>query len=84
MPEKAKFSAVATMMKIRERTRHNEEARKARQKRKNKMLVDQKRQQEEVDAKKKLENLLDTFMSYGVDANRQCEKRYTDNLRGEL
>jgi hypothetical protein len=41
--EKAEFSAVATMMKIRDRTRKNEEAHKARQKRRNKMLVEQQR-----------------------------------------
>jgi hypothetical protein len=39
--EKGHFSAVATMMKIRERTLINEEARRGREKRRNKMAVDQ-------------------------------------------
>lgn len=42
--DKAQFSTVATMMKIKDRTRKNEEAHKGREKRRNKMLVDQQRQ----------------------------------------
>ncbi|CAD8061769.1 unnamed protein product [Paramecium primaurelia] len=84
VPEKAKFSAVATMMKIRERTHKTEEARKARQKRRNKMLVEQLKQQELVEAKKRLDELVDKFSEYGKIANQEAALRQKEKLRGKL
>ena len=79
--EKAYFSAVATMMKIRERTRKNEEARQGREKRRNKMLVDQQVQQAEVETKKRGEELIQMFLQESKRSNGRGHKILIDRLR---
>lgn len=71
--DKAVFSSVATMMKIRDRTKKNEDAHKAREKRRNKMLVDQQRQQLEIETKKKEEALLDRYLEEGMLSNNAAK-----------
>ncbi len=60
--EKAPFSKVATIMKIRERIQIHEQSKKDREIRLRKKLVDQKRTQEEYEKRKKEDNLLDRFL----------------------
>lgn len=52
----------AAMMKIREKTHKNILARKDKEKRKNRMLVEQERYEREIQAKKDEEEMLDGFI----------------------
>lgn len=47
-------------------------------------MVEQQRQQEEVEAKKKSDDLILKYYEYGITANKESQDRYTDIWREEL